>query len=230
MRSPQAFLFWIKVGLAAMGAIFLAVSVGVGITTVSFVSDAKRADGVVIDLVWRSGSKGGSTAAPVVSYEVDGKTYQFTSSTGSRPPAYDVGETVKVLYDPKAPADGRIDSFMELYMFPLIFGLLGLAESAAVAIWVAIERRARQRIERALGEGRRILARVVSIDLNRQVRYNHGHPWRITAEHEGNRFVSPNLWADPTPHYPVGSEVPVFVVPSDPDVYAFKLEKMADEG
>lgn len=230
MRSPQAFLFWIKVGLAAMGAIFLAVGVGVGITTVRFVSDAKRTDGVVVDLVWRSGSKGGSTAAPVVSYEVDGKTYKFTSSTSSRPPAYDVGEGVPVLYDPERPSEGRIDGFMELYMLPLAFGIFGVVSSAAVAIWVAIERRTRLRIERALGEGRRVMATVVSIDLNRQVRYNHGHPWRITAEHEGNRFVSPNLWADPTPHYPVGSEVPVFVVTGEPDVYAFKLEKMADEG
>lgn len=229
MRGPHAFLFWIKVGLAAMGAIFLAVGVGVGITTVSFVSDAKRADGVVIDLAWHSSGKSGMTAAPVVRYDVDGKAYEFTSSMSSKPPAYKVGEQVTVLYDPAEPSEGRLDGFMDLYMFPLIFGILGLTESAAVAIWVAIERRARQRIERALGEGRRVMARVVGIDFNRSVRYNNSHPWRITAEHDGRRFVSPNLWTDPTPYYPVGSEVPFFVVTGDPDVYAFKLEKMADE-
>ncbi len=222
-------LFWVKVGLAAMGAIFLSVGFGLGISNVRFASGAKRTDGVVVDLVWRSGGKGRPSAAPVVSYEVDGKAYQFTSGTASRPPSYDVGEKVGVLYDPEDPSDAKLDGFWELYMLPFIFGLLGLADSAAVAIWVGIERRKRQRIERALGEGRRVMANVIAVDLNHSVRFNHRHPWRITAEHEGRRFVSPNLWTDPTPHYPVGSEVPVFVVAGEPDVYAFKLEKMADE-
>ncbi len=229
MRGPGAFLFWVKVGLAAMGAIFLAVAVGVGITTVRFVSDAKRADGVVIDLVWHSSGKGGSTAAPVVQYEVDGKPYQFKSRTSSKPPAYDIGEKVVVLYDPETPSEARLDGFWELYMLPLIFGFFGLLESAAVAIWVAIERRSLLRIERALGEGRRVIATVTRIDINHTVRYNGRRPWRITAEHDGQCFVTPNLWSDPTPHYPVGSEVPLFVVTGEPDVYAFRLEKMADE-
>lgn len=228
MRRPDAFLFWVKVGLAAIGAILLAVGFGIGIQNASFASRAKETEGVVVDLIWRSGSQG-STAAPRVRYVHNGRRYEFTGNVSSNPPAYRVGEKVVVLYDPEKPSEAKIRGFWELCMPPAAFALLGLVSCVAVAVWVGVERRSRQRIERALGEGRRVMATVTSIDVNHEVCHNRAHPWRITAEHEGRTFVSPDLWTDPTPHYPVGSEVPVFVVPDEPDVYAFKLEKMPDE-
>lgn len=233
MRDPRQFLFWVKIGLAGMGAIFLAIGVGVGISNVRFASNAKRADGVVVELVWSHSGKGGSSAAPMVRFEVDGKPFTFRGGVSSRPPSYDVGEKVRVLYDPEDPSNAKIDGFWELYLLPFIFTLLGGLELLAVGIWVAIDRRRMQRIERAFSEGRRVLARVEAIDLNRNVRVNRNHPWRITAVHSAAtgplRFVSDNLWSDPSGAYPVGSEVPVFYVPAEPSVYAFKLEKISGD-
>ncbi len=233
MKNPRHILFWVKIALAGMGTTFVAIGIAVGISNVRFVSHAKHADGVVIDLVWSSSGKGGSSAAPVVRFELDGKGFTFRGGVSSRPPSYSVGEKVPVLYDPEDPSKAKIDGFWDLYFLPFVFALLGGLDLAAVGIWVMVDRRRMRRIERAFSEGRRVMARVEALDLNRSVTVNRSHPWRITATFASPsgplRFVSDNLWADPSGSYPVGSEVPVFYVPAEPAVYAFKLEKMPED-
>jgi hypothetical protein len=44
---------------------------------------------------------------------------------GSSPPAYEVGERVTILYDPTSPKEAKINSFGELWLWPLLLGILG---------------------------------------------------------------------------------------------------------
>lgn len=53
-------------------------------------------------------------------------TYTITSKTASRPPAYEIGEQVTVLYLPKRPNDAKIKSFWEIWIPSLICLLIGL--------------------------------------------------------------------------------------------------------
>jgi hypothetical protein len=113
----------IAVICAALGTIFLAIGVGFGVASLSFVSGAEHAEGTVIRMV-RSGSKGGSS--PVVRYEVDGRAYTIQSTISSSASAYSVGEKVQIVYKPDNPARGHIDSFLDRWAISICFGGIGL--------------------------------------------------------------------------------------------------------
>jgi hypothetical protein len=57
----------------------------------------------------------------VVTYEVDRRPYELVARVSSRPWDYTIGDTVVVCYHPERPAEGRLDSFGELWLFPTIF-------------------------------------------------------------------------------------------------------------
>jgi hypothetical protein len=95
--------------------------------TERFVAGAERATGTVIDLSRETDSEGTVTFNPVVRFTTaDGRTVQFVSSSGSSSPA-EVGDSVDVLYDPDDPRDAQLSGFFDLWLFPLVFGGLGIA-------------------------------------------------------------------------------------------------------
>ncbi len=118
---------FLLVGLAMLsGAVYSFV------TTWRFIGGAIAADGVVIALEesWSS-SDGDYTYHPRVAFETeDRRRFEFTGDTGSRPAAFDVGEPVRVLFDPAMPETARIDSFFQLWLLPLILGGLGTVFSS----------------------------------------------------------------------------------------------------
>ncbi len=98
------------------------------------ISRGERTQGVVVDnAISRSaGTRGVSrrtTYAPIVAFEIErgGKreTIRFRDwlATGSPHP---IGATVPVLYDPADPSSAVIPSFVNFYLFPIIFGGIGL--------------------------------------------------------------------------------------------------------
>lgn len=68
--------------------------------------------------------RGGSV--PEVRYFVDGKPYVIHGVITTSPPAYSIGEKIPVYYPPGNPEQGVIGSFVELWLFPMIFGGIGL--------------------------------------------------------------------------------------------------------
>ena len=113
-------------GIALFGLVFTVIGVYQLIGSMRFVSGAEKAKGEVIELVWRTDNDGDRVAAPLVAFTVEGQRYLFTSKTASKPPSYDVGETVDVLYRPDAPSDARIDTFWQIYGSSLLFSGIGL--------------------------------------------------------------------------------------------------------
>jgi hypothetical protein len=111
-----------------IGVVFLAVGLGLG--TGGFfawkhVADQRerglRADGEVIRL-----ERSGGAYYPWVRFETrNGTPVEFRGSVGSKPPAFEVGEKVEVLYQRDAPEDAHIDSFFENWFLALILGFLG---------------------------------------------------------------------------------------------------------
>jgi len=75
---------------------------------------------------FRSGGRG---QVPVVRFEVNGQSYEVVGKIASTPPAYTVGDRVSVRYPPARPEAAWIDSFVEQYLLPLIFGSIGLVVS-----------------------------------------------------------------------------------------------------
>ena len=134
-KKPRSILFtsiiMFVVGLGLLiGAVFIYS------TTRKFVATAKTAEGTVFDIVLvreispgTPGAKGGGMRDmfyPRVRFVTeDGITKEFQSRVGASPPAYRLGEKVKVLYDPANPYDAQVASFLSLWGLPLLLFVMG---------------------------------------------------------------------------------------------------------
>lgn len=72
------------------------------------------------------GGGSGNHTKPVVEYVVDGRRYEITGIISSSPSAYSVRDKAVVHYIPDDPADAQVSSFVERWLFLLIFGGLGV--------------------------------------------------------------------------------------------------------
>jgi hypothetical protein len=87
----------------------------------TFMATAVKADGVVVELL-----RSGKGYKPAVEFTDDaGMKHRLVGKVSSSPPAYDVGETVKVAYARGKPGDGKVVGFLELYFLPIMMGGLG---------------------------------------------------------------------------------------------------------
>lgn len=112
--------------------------------TRTFVRTAGKADGTVIENVGSGGTGQRSTYHPRVRFRADGRDFVFVSGVGSRAPSFQVNDAVRVFYDPKNPAEAKIDSFGELWMIPSIVASLGVVfgmVGAGQFLWVRRVRR-----------------------------------------------------------------------------------------
>jgi hypothetical protein len=83
--------------------------------------DGQTATGTVIKLAESSDGEGGCCVySPVVEFQANGQTYTFESDNASNPPAYEVGESVSVIYNPADPATAQIDKWSERWLMPII--------------------------------------------------------------------------------------------------------------
>lgn len=133
-----------KAGQWLGGGIFLLVGLGVmggGLFAYvhmrNFADRAIRVPGEVVALSSHTDSDGDTLYSPVFEFQdQDGGLRQVTSSSSSKPAAFDVGEKVEVLYEPGDPTDAVIDSFSQMWLLPTvlipfgaIFALIGAAVS-----------------------------------------------------------------------------------------------------
>jgi len=116
--------FFLGLGLLGLAA-YLAIDTRHDIAT------AARADGIVTDLIVDRDSDGETYHPHVRFVTAKGEPVEFTSSIGSNPAGFDIGEHVTILYDPSDPQDARIDSFVQLWFGPLFAGVFGLVLATA---------------------------------------------------------------------------------------------------
>ena len=91
------------------------------------IARAVPAEGTVVDLIASRDSDGDTMYYPRVRFRTGaGDLEEFTGGVGSKPAAFDVGEGVRVLYDPERPGDARIDTFFQLWFLPLLLGGMGI--------------------------------------------------------------------------------------------------------
>ncbi len=134
-----------------VGALFLLI--GVGLTggggfwiwkTIEFTGRAERGEGTVVEMIEKKGSGSdddGPTWSPKVKFRTaGGMEIEFVSGVSSNPPSYAAGDAVDVLYDPMNPRDASINSFVQVWLFPLLLPVMGLAFAAAGAFLIAKSR------------------------------------------------------------------------------------------
>ena len=205
--------------LAPVGLLLLGVAAALAVSFAGFAKTAERAEGTVVDLVYRSG-----TAYPVVTYvsPSDGREYTFGASTGSWPPEYAVGERVTVVYDPDRPGKAHIDSWANRYLGPVICGGLGVVFTGiggGLLIW---ERRRAEQARWLRTHGRERWVDVDHIGQDYSVHVNGRNPFVVHAswwdERTGRTHTasSEHLWSHPGPEL-MQRPVRVLFDPADPD-------------
>ena len=120
-----ALLLILQALFTLVGLGMLAPALWVGYQSWAFLQAAQAVPGTVIALQWNNDSDT-SGARPVVRYEVRGEPYQITGNVWSSPPAYDVGDAVRVLYPRGQPRAGRLDSGFDFWFTPVFLGGMGM--------------------------------------------------------------------------------------------------------
>ena len=187
------------VGIGLMAGGFFA-----GLKVHRFLEAAVSADGTVTGNVRAHGHRGNVFYPRVRFSTTDGQQISFVSGVGTNPALYGVGDPVPVIYDPHDPDHASIRSLVTLWLLPMILGGIGVVFSCVGGV-LAIVKVSIARKNAWLSEhGLRIQAQFTGVFLNRSVRVNGIHPYRIQCQWLDpmtNRirvFESTNLWFDPT--------------------------------
>lgn len=224
--TPSRTVSIIQAVFLAIGAAMLAGCAFWFVHEQRFLASAQRVEGTVTDLErHRSSSDHSSTWAPVVSYVTpDGRTREFVSSSSSNPPSYRRGERVQVLFDPNDPDHAAIEGFFSQWGGIVIVGGLGAVFFLiGGGMWLARRRRTARQAE-LRSRGRRIEARITSVELNEGFSVNGRHPYRILCQWQDpstgrmHVFASDNIWYDPSEALDRDTAT-VFVDPADPGRY-----------
>jgi hypothetical protein len=124
---PRLF-YGIFLGVAVL---MLVIATITSISTGFTLANQQRARGHVTALVTRTDADGDLFYYPVVRFVLpDGSRQTVQTTEGSWPPAYQVDESVTIVYDPEHSDQARIDSFagaLSLWIVPLVTGILGVA-------------------------------------------------------------------------------------------------------
>ena len=120
--------FFVAVIFGVIGAAMLAGGAYARYTTAQEIRAFLPAEGVVTaNIASRSGRNNSLTYAAQVRFTAqDGSTVTFKEGFSANPPAHQVGDKLKVLYDPGNPQNARIDDFMNTWFLPLLLGGIGL--------------------------------------------------------------------------------------------------------
>jgi hypothetical protein len=203
-----------------IGLIFTAVGAWLFVDAVMFRKTAVKADGVVVGMV--ESSDRDNSYYPVVEFtSPEGIAVRFKYNVSSSPPMFEVGEKVRVIFDPKRPGDVTIDSWLSwlLQGIFLFIGLIFLGIGVGVTILLV---RGGNRGARLKMTGRKVQAQVVGV-IKGWLRVNNRPSYRIVCKWmdpmigKERLYKSELLWFDPSNQ--VGPMVDVFVDMANSKIY-----------
>ena len=200
--------------------------IGCAVWTVSqqrFIANAVEAQAEIIDFVESEGDNG-SMYAPVFKFkDAQGQEYTVKSSVGTGNPTEDIGDTIMVLYDPKAPENAQKNSLMFLWLGQIVLGVLGTVFFliGAVILWCGKTQKDKQAYLKTAGIP--VTAKVIDIEYRSNIDVNGVHPYCVVClwtDPTGNEYVfkSANLWLNPEP-FIKNEEVIVYILADNPEKY-----------
>lgn len=105
---------------------FFLIGLSEAFKTARLVASSATAQGTVVDNAYRPFAQGGAAYAPVVEFVSEGGVRaQFVDGIGTIPPEYEVGDQVRVLYDPRDVQSARVYTFKRIWSGPLIVIAVG---------------------------------------------------------------------------------------------------------
>lgn len=194
-----------------------------------------RASGTVVALNRHRDSDGDTMYKPEVEFrDSNGTTHRFVSGISSSSPGVSRGESVDVIYDPDSPGHAAMNTFMQRYFFPLLFGGLGglFALLGGAFLWSYWHRR--KVIGHLQSRGMRIDARFTRCTIDRSIAINGRSPYVVEAQAKHpatanlTTFKSEPIWLELTPILE-GKKVPVLIDVEDPDDHYIDLSEWVPE-
>ena len=159
MKPRSVGLVFFLAFLPLVGTVVIGLGVWDLVTSRRFLANASAADGVVVkvdkvvDYHWtgsgeRSRYEKVTLYYPVVRFvTASEQAVEYSDESGSNPPAYGVGDSVRVLYDPANPQKARLDTVSNRWLGPtvaIIIGVVILSVGVAVLLWSRESRRERR--------------------------------------------------------------------------------------
>lgn len=197
-------------------------------STSSFLAEATKTEGTVVDLI-RSQSSNSTTYRPVVHFlGQNGQTIEFVSSTGSNPPSYSKGQKVEVMYRPTEPQDAKINGFFSLWGGPIFLSGIGAVFFIIGAGIILVGSQKSRKDEFLRKNGTPIETEFQSVEQNTALSVNGKHPfmvltqWLNPATSELHIFKSNNLWFDPSSFIKT-KKITVFIENNNPKKYFVDL-------
>ena len=133
---------WILIGL---GCVALVAGLAVAHHTWQFTRVALQANGNITEMRAQTDREGDVTYHPTFRFEdASGSQQLVSSSFGSSPPGFLIGQAVGVLYLGDDPQSARIDTFWQLWGLAVFFGIIGggqLTIGWLVLLWPKIRSR-----------------------------------------------------------------------------------------
>lgn len=207
MKTEDKTLTIITTVFTLFGATFFGIALFSFIHTQNFVKAAASTEGVVLELKpveSSSTNSGGYTYAPVVKFKTpDGKNIHFKSSTSSNPPEFSVGQTVPVLYNRSNPQEAQVDSFVQLWLLPTVFGGFGIIFMGVGATLIVSSLLSKKKEKWLQENGQKIQTKFSNVEWNTSLTVNGQSPyiivsqWRDPATYEVYTFRSQNIWFNP---------------------------------
>ena len=138
----------IRIVLSVTTSCCAVLCIGSAIYTAVFLGTAQKATGKVVELNERFNSAADATEyAPVFSFTAqDGKTYTVSSSTASNPSGFEIGDPVVVLYSKSNPEGARIASFVQLWLVPMVFLIIGVVHGLIAGFLLFLEGRKNRKL------------------------------------------------------------------------------------
>lgn len=112
-----------------LGFTFVTIALTTTVRIRRFLAAAVKAPATIVANQARRSTGSASTAFyPTFRFiAADGRPVTVQSDTGSAPPEFRTGHEVEALYDPANPADARLNTPWQLWLFVRIFGWIGFA-------------------------------------------------------------------------------------------------------
>jgi len=183
--------------------------------------NGERVEGVVVEA--------GDNEKPTVEFRTkDGRRIRVEGTISASPTPYRVGERIGVFYDPAQPEKALIDSFLERWFLPLLFGGFATVFTLVGLGFTLVSLRRRRRQRRLMRSGARAQGIVAGFEQNRFTKINGRRPWHVIVDWtdpkgQPRRERSEMLREDPTRSFKIGDTVAVLSDPEDMNLFWIDL-------
>ncbi|WP_094511225.1 DUF3592 domain-containing protein [Synechococcus sp. MW101C3] len=197
-------------------------------STSSFIAEATKAEGTVVELE-ESRTSDSTFYSPVVQFtSLNGRVIEFVSSASSNPPTYSKGQKVEVLYLPADPKHAKINGFFPLWGGSAVLGGMGsvfFSIGAGIILAGALKCRKDDYLK---NHGTPIETDYHSVELNTAISVNGSYPFRVVTQWQNpwtselHVFKSNSIWFDPS-SYIQSNKITVFIEKGNPRHYYVDL-------